>query len=231
MDRDSYARARAHADELLSQLGSSQNAYDDVDVSSGTGSGMVHVGAEEDGPGEINPDTYHTIMAGVAALKQQAEAEDVVTLDTEDPAEHIAIDPLVKCPHCHGEIEYGSLISENAGFVISDDYEPRGLVEEGGELAQLYSGFVSAILFKQAGCIDLDSGPYKMTGTARDGFILVDVAKGLAYVMEISRCGEMDEVEQDALFIWILRDDDRDGDALGYILNGWVFARRGILPS
>jgi hypothetical protein len=249
MADNSYERARANVDRLMEQVGKSINAYEDVGVGVvGTPipAGAVEVRApNDDEPVEdIDPATYLAVMTNIAGMDREAEAEapEVPNSEHEKPSPALAatesfdeghdpLEPRITCPHCHEEIEYSDLLGESEGFAISTEYYGQGMVEGAGELEKLWRAFVAADLADEPTEVELDTGTYELQGTKERGFTLLDTAKGYFYVVEKGRNGELCNVLPEDLFIWILRDSDRDGDALGYLLNGWIFVRKGILPS
>ena len=72
----------------------------------------------------------------------------------------------------------------------------------------------------------LDTGMYNVERCGGEGYRVIDTGKEREYILETSRMGELADLPEERLFIWVLDPNNVEGDALGYILDGWVFLRK-----
>lgn len=106
---------------------------------------------------------------------------------------------------------------------IDANYTPSGVVESSAELKAVFDGFLRAIATGQPQPVKLESGTYQvLRPTSRLGWELHDVAKDYLYLQETGVGTLGGFVNEDDLFIWVMRASNHDVD-LGYIHEGYVF--------
>jgi len=136
-------------------------------------------------------------------------------------------------PKFEGDLDescaFGLETYEGAPEPISDAYECAGTTMDSEELMAVWCSMQMASLNGLLQPVALDTGHYNLERCMghEPGWKVVDTGKDREYISEPNRCmPELADVPEDHLFIWVLDSNDRDGDELGYIQNGWVFLRK-----
>jgi hypothetical protein len=107
---------------------------------------------------------------------------------------------------------------------VSDDYQPRGVVEDSEELLALYKGFQKALETGNPQIVTIESGMYQIEKSAPGVWQLKDLVKDRLYIQE-DVSGHYDVVDPTDLFFWVVLASDADVD-LGYVHMGYIFLRK-----
>jgi len=122
---------------------------------------------------------------------------------------------------CAGNITLDQIRVPNP--IDSDRYYRAGIIENMGELEEIYKVLTRLARGRSVDTVTLDSGTYKPYSKG-SVFIIDDEKKGLQYMWENTSRLHGNVVMENDHFIWVIRLEDQED--LGYIHNGYVFLTR-----
>ena len=106
---------------------------------------------------------------------------------------------------------------------IDEAYEPKGIVDEAGELLAVYEALCESVDVGTPRDAKLESGTYR-TELGGHNWMLKDPVKDRLYYQEdVSSTYEV--IHEGDIFIWVMQISDNDAD-LGYIHEGFVFLHK-----
>ena len=204
----SFNQAQALIKRTLEGVGGSADAYEEQPLA----------------PSQGMPDISH-LLGGVVEEETVVNGELLgAPSDSTEALLARLSDPDEQCAHQHDWPEEGELWTDPDP--ISDGYVIHGVVENCGELKEVWEAFCLAATTGEPQMVKLESGPFPLMPNPEVGWQLTDTVKDRLYILgRPSQDAELREkLEQGETHIWVRT--SKGGADLGYIQEGYVFLKK-----